>query len=37
LGVAAGCPPRTVALFRFQDAPVDPEYGELLRLADDAN
>jgi hypothetical protein len=37
LAEAAGCPPRTVALIRFQDAPVDPEYGELLRLADDAN
>lgn len=37
LAAAAGCPPRTVALIRFQDAPVDPEFGELLRLADDAN
>jgi hypothetical protein len=37
LAAAAGCPARTVALIRFQDAPVDPEFGELLRLADDAN
>jgi hypothetical protein len=37
LAAAAGCPPRTVGLIRFQDAPVDPEFGELLRLADDAN
>jgi hypothetical protein len=37
LAAAAGCPLRTVALIRFQDAPVDPEFGELLRLADDAN
>jgi hypothetical protein len=37
LAATAGCPARTVALIRFQDAPVDPEFGELLRLADDAN
>jgi hypothetical protein len=37
LAAAAGCSPRTVALIRFQDAPEDPEYGELLRLADEAN
>jgi hypothetical protein len=37
LAAAAGCPPRTVELIRFQDAPIDPEFGELLRLADDAN
>lgn len=37
LAAAAGCAPRTVALIRFQDAPIDPEFGELLRLADDAN
>jgi hypothetical protein len=37
LARAAGCSPRTVALIRFQDAPEDPEYGELLRLADEAN
>jgi hypothetical protein len=34
---AAGCSPRTVALIRDQDAPRDPEFGELLRLADEAN
>ena len=33
----AGCSPRTVELIRHQDDPVDPEYGELLRLADEAN
>jgi hypothetical protein len=37
LAVAAGCPTRTVELIRFQDAPIDPEFGELLRLADEAN
>jgi hypothetical protein len=37
LARAAGCPPRTVDLIRHQDAPTDPEYGELLRLADEAN
>ncbi len=37
LAQAAGCSPRTVELIRHQDAPVDPEYGELLRLADEAN
>ncbi|MDO8484158.1 MAG: hypothetical protein Q7S35_04365 [Candidatus Limnocylindrales bacterium] len=37
LAAAAGCPARTVALIRFQDAPIDPEFGELLRLADEAN
>lgn len=37
LAAAAGCPARTVSLIRFQDAPVDPEFGELLRLADEAN
>ena len=33
----AGCSPRTVGLIRYQDAPRDPEFGELLRLADEAN
>ena len=33
----AGCTPRTVALIRDQDAPQDPEFGEQLRLADEAN
>jgi hypothetical protein len=37
LAAVAGCPARTVELIRFQDAPIDPEYGELLRLADEAN
>jgi hypothetical protein len=26
-----------VELIRYQDAPIDPEFGELLRLADEAN
>jgi len=33
----AGCSARTVALIRDQSSPRDPEYGELLRLADEAN
>jgi hypothetical protein len=33
----AGCSPRTVDLIRNQDAPRDPVFGELLRLADEAN
>jgi hypothetical protein len=33
----AGCSARTVALIRDQEAPTDPEFGELLRLADEAN
>lgn len=37
LAELAGCPARTVELIRFQDAPIDPEFGELLRLADEAN
>ncbi len=37
LAEAAGCSPRTVELIRWQDAPRDPEYGERLRLADEAN
>lgn len=37
LATAAGCPSRTVDLIRFQDEPRDPEFGELLRLADEAN
>ena len=37
LAGAAGCSPRTVELIRNQDAPLDPEFGELLRLADEAN
>jgi len=37
LAEAAGCSPRTVELIRWQEAPRDPEYGEPLRLADEAN
>lgn len=37
LAAAAGCASRTVELIRYQDAPIDPEFGELLRLADEAN
>lgn len=37
MAVAAGCPPRTVELIRWQDDPRDPVDGERLRLADEAN
>lgn len=37
LAEAAGCRPRTVELIRWQDDPRDPEAGERLRLADEAN
>jgi len=37
LAARAGCTPRTVDLIRHQDAPRDREFGELLRLADEAN
>jgi hypothetical protein len=37
LAESAGCTPRTVDLIRWQDAPRDPEAGERLRLADEAN
>ena len=37
LAAAAGCSQRTIDLIREQDAPTDPEYGELFRLADEAN
>jgi len=37
LAAAAGCSPRTVELIRNQEAPVDLEFGLLLRLADEAN
>ena len=37
LAAAAGCTPRTVELIRNQDDPLDGEFGELLRLADEAN
>ena len=37
LAAAAGCGALTVNLIRHQAAPVDPHYGEMLRLADEAN
>ena len=37
LAERAGCSPRTVELIRWQDEPRDPEAGERLRLADEAN
>ncbi|HVA87437.1 MAG TPA: hypothetical protein VNF73_14120 [Candidatus Saccharimonadales bacterium] len=37
LAAEAACAPRTIELIRNQDAPRDPEYGELLRLADEAS
>jgi hypothetical protein len=37
LAAEAGCGPRIVELIRYQEEPRDPEYGELLRLADEAN
>lgn len=37
LAEAAGCSPRTVQLIRHQDAPVDPDAGRALQLADEAN
>ena len=37
LAARAGCTPRTVDLIRHQDSPHDAEFGELLRLADEAN
>jgi hypothetical protein len=37
LAEVAGCTPRTVELIRWQDDPQDPEAGERLRLADEAN
>ncbi len=37
LAAQAGCSERTVALIRDQEAPRDPEYGELFRRADEAN
>jgi hypothetical protein len=37
LAASAGCSQRTVELIRHQDDPVDPEFGEILRLADEAN
>ena len=37
LAAAVDCPTRTVELIRHQDAPVDPDAGRLLQLADEAN
>ena len=37
LAEGVGCSPRTVELIRWQDDPRDPEAGERLRLADEAN
>jgi hypothetical protein len=37
LAEAAGCSERTVRLIREQAAPTDRQYGELFRLADEAN
>ena len=37
LAAAAGATPRTVELIRHQDAPVDPDAGRALQLADEAN
>jgi hypothetical protein len=37
LAAAAGCSARTVELIRNQEAPLDPEAGRLLQLADEAN
>jgi hypothetical protein len=37
LAQGAGCSERTVELIRWQDDPRDPEAGERLRLADEAN
>lgn len=37
LAANAGCTLRTVELIRHQDAPIDPDAGRLLQLADEAN
>jgi hypothetical protein len=37
LAQEAGCSPRTVELIRDQDRPRDPEFGALLKMADEAN
>lgn len=37
MAAGAGCSQRTVELIRWQEAPRDREYGERLRLADEAN
>lgn len=37
LAAEAGASPRTVELIRHQEAPIDPDAGRLLFLADEAN
>lgn len=37
LAERAGASPRTVDLIRHQEAPIDPDAGRLLKLADEAN
>ncbi len=37
LAERAGCSARSVGLIRNQDAPTDPDFGDLLHLADEAN
>jgi hypothetical protein len=37
LAAQAGCSARTVELIRHQDAPIDPDAGRALQLADEAN
>ncbi len=37
LAAGVGCSARTIGLIRWQDDPRDPEFGESLRLADEAN
>jgi hypothetical protein len=37
LAAAAGCSARTVELIRWQEEPRDPEFGRLLKLADEAS
>lgn len=37
MAAEVGCSTRTVELIRWQEAPRDEEFGELLRLADEAN
>jgi hypothetical protein len=37
LAEEAGCSQRTIELIRYQEAPRDPEFGELFRLADEAS
>lgn len=37
LAAEAGCSSRTVELIRYQDDPRDPEFGEILHAADEAD